>query len=124
MSQQGTAAVPTFGQQIENDLKTAWADAEAFGEAALKEGGAIATNEEAALQNAATGLLSNFVPAQVALVEGWVKEVVSDLGAGVGIDAAVTGVLNKDAAAGEKSFLAGEKTTAIAALTGSFLSAL
>lgn len=112
-----------FGQQIEQDMVQVWANVEAFGEKAITGLESLADNEVTAVKNAAIALLGNFVPAQIALVEGWVKEVATELGSGVGIEEALTGVLNKDSAA-ETSFLAGEKTIALQALVAAFLSAL
>lgn len=114
----------SFGQQIEADLKEAWQDVEAFGEEVVKDAELLTQREISAITTAATGFLSSFVPKQIAQVKEWVEEFVKEVGEGtIDSEAAVTAVLNKDAAS-EGTFLNSVASTALSALVTAFIAAL
>lgn len=114
----------SFGQIIEADLKDVWTDVEVFGEDVVQDIEALSASEVTAITTAATGLLSTFVPKQIAQVQAWVKEFAAEVGDGaITSEGAVTAVLNKDAA-GEGSFLNSVASTALSALVSAFIAAL
>jgi len=115
---------PGLGQRIEQALIAGWnglvAEADRAASAARQFGAA----EVEAVETAIGAVWSRYLPAQVALVEGWVVEAAGELASGVSLETVVTAVLNKDAVAGEKAFLQGVASAALNAVVASILATL
>jgi len=122
MTTQTTA--PGLGQRIEQALLAGWNSLKAEGDTLLTDAEQFGATDVRAVETAIGAVWSRYLPAQVALIAGWVTEAVKELAAGASFETIVTDVLNRDARAGEQAFLQGLATAALNAVVASILATL
>jgi hypothetical protein len=115
---------PGLGQRIEQVLLAGWNGLSAEADRAASAARQFGAVEVEAVETAIGAVWSRYLPAQVALIEGWVVEAASELASGASLEAVVTAVLNKDALAGEKAFLQGVASAVLNAVVASILATL
>lgn len=115
--------VPSFGQRIEAALVAGWNDAVSEGQTLLQKAEQFGEAELGVVEAAIVQTWGTYEPRAVALIAGYVKNALAQIGSGATIEQIAQSVIAQDAT-GASSFLDGALSAGLQAIVAGLIASL